>query len=270
VVEVDKNLLKDQLFFDGAMGTMLQKYGMPSGVASGTLNIDMADAVIEIHKQYLDAGVDVITANSFGIHDQETIALALNHARKAGAMLVALDIGPSEYLLEPYGDVSYDECYEKFAKTSAYGKKAGADLILIETMIDINELKAATTAAKATGLPVIATMSFEQNGCTIMGDSISDMVNLLESLEVDALGMNCGYGPELYEGLLEKLNTKLPILIQANAGLPDIVDGKAAYTMTAESFAQSMNKISKTAKLLGGCCGTTPEHIKEMIKLCRH
>jgi 5-methyltetrahydrofolate--homocysteine methyltransferase len=103
-----------------------------------------------------------------------------------------------------------------------------------------------------------------------MGNSIEDMVNLLESQKVDALGMNCGYGPELYENLVLKLDTKLPILIQPNAGLPEMTDGKAHYSMTAADFAKSMAKISQKANLLGGCCGTTPEHIKEMIAICRH
>ena len=265
-----RDLLKGRLFFDGAMGTMLQQCGMPSGTASGTQNHIRAENVIEIHKQYINAGANIITANTFGVHDYETIALAIDHARRAGAKLVAMDIGPTGEILEPYGDFAYEDCYKIFLQASEAGAKAGADLILIETMMDLNELKAAVTAAKTTGLPIIATMSFDQNGRTIMGASLQEMVELLESLEVDALGMNCGYGPDLYENMLEQLSTKLPILIQPNAGLPEIVGGKAIYTMTAESFAQSMAKMSVKAKLLGGCCGTTPEHIKEMIALCQY
>ena len=264
-----RELLKGQLFFDGAMGTMLQNYGMPGNTSSGTQNIERAEIVIDIHKQYLDAGADVLTANTFGVYDEKTIALAINHARKAGGKLVAMDIGPTGQLLEPFGDLTYDECYENFLQASEAGAKAGADLILIETMMDLNELKAAVSAAKTTSLPVIATMSFDQNGKTIMGASPQSMASLLESLGADALGMNCGYGPDLYETLVIELTTKLPILIQPNAGLPEIVDGKAAYNMSAQAFAQSMAKISTTAKLLGGCCGTTPEHIKEMIAICR-
>ena len=264
-----RDLLDKQLFFDGAMGTMLQYYGMPGNTSSGTQNIERAETVINIHKQYLDAGADVLTANTFGVYDYETIALAISHARKAGAKLVAMDIGPTGQLLEPHGDLTYEDCYENFKQASEAGANAGADLILIETMMDLNELKAAATAAKTTVLPVIACMSFDQNGKTIMGASPQDMIALLESLEVDALGMNCGYGPDLYETLLMKLSTKLPILVQPNAGLPEIVDGKAIYNMSPQAFAQSMAKISTKAKLLGGCCGTTPKHIKEMIAVCR-
>jgi len=261
--------LNRQLFFDGAMGTMLQHYGMPGNTSSGTQNVECAEIVIDIHKQYLDAGADVLTANTFGVYDYETIALAMDHARKAGAKLVAMNIGPTGELLEPYGDLSFDDCYERFLQASDAGAKAGADLILIETMMDFNELKAAVSAAKTTGLSIIATMSFDQMGKTIMGASPQDMVSLLESLEIDALGMNCGYGPDLYETLLMDLTTQLPILIQPNAGLPEFIDGKATYNMSPQVFAESMAKISTKAKLLGGCCGTTPEHIKEMIALCR-
>jgi len=264
-----RDLLSRQLFFDGAMGTMLQNYGMPGNTSSGTQNVERSEIVIDIHKQYLDAGADVLTANTFGVYDYETIALAISHARKAGAKLVAMNIGPTGQLIEPFGDLTYDDCYKTFLQASEAGAKAGADLILIETMMDLNELKASVTAAKTTGLPIIATMSFDQNGKTIMGASPQDMVSLLEPLEVDALGMNCGYGPDLYEALLMDLTTTLPILIQPNAGLPEIVDGNAVYNMSPQAFAQSMAKISTKAKLLGGCCGTTPNHIKEMIAICR-
>jgi len=264
-----RNLLNGQLFFDGAMGTMLQQYGMPGKTSSGTQNIERADTVIDIHRQYLEAGADVLTANTFGVYDCETIALAISHARNAGGKFIAMNIGPTGQLLEPYGDLTYEQCYENFLQASKAGAESGADLILIETMMDLNELKAAVTAAKTTDLPVIATMSFDQNGKTIMGTSPQDMVTLLESLGTDALGMNCGYGPDLYENLLTDLTTKLPILVQPNAGLPEIIDGNAVYNMSPQAFAQSMAKISTKAKLLGGCCGTTPKHIKEMIAICR-
>ena len=249
---------KQQLFFDGAMGTMLQQ----------------GFSEVDIYRQYIEAGADILTSNTFGIFDGNRIKEAIGHmkeARGTGRKFLALDIGPTGQLLEPYGDLTYKECYNMFLTAAEAGAKAGADFILVETMTDLEELKAAVTAAKTTGLPVAATMTFEKSGRTMMGCTLQGMVLLLESLRVDALGMNCGYGPDLYEELLPQLAelTDLPIIVQPNAGLPEIVDGKPHYSMTPEAFAQAMTPMIKYAKLLGGCCGTTPAHIKEMIAICR-
>ena len=268
------------LFFDGAMGTMLQR-----GYTEA-----------EVYRQYIEAGSDILTANTFGLLEPKAIQEAVGQLRvileeypASSQKLIALDIGPTGRLLEPYGDLSPVECHRIFSEISEAGAEAGADLILIETMMDLNEMCIAVQAAKKTTkknikrttkkttLPVIATMSFDKTGRTSMGVDIKTMVKELELLEVDALGMNCGYGPELYIDLLPQFMaaTRLPILVQPNAGLPEIVDGKSCYTMTPKDFAKSMAEMAemgnagKNVMLLGGCCGTTPEHIKEMITLCR-
>ena len=269
------------LFFDGGMGTLLQRYGMGVGEASDMQNLINSEAVIEIHRQYIQAGADILTGNTLGAYAlhydnaDEIIEAAVNHMKEAMRLaqshrLMALDMGPTGKLLEPYGDLPFEDCYNIFLQAAQAGARAGVDLILIETMIDLEEMKAAVQAAKTTGLPVIATMTFDKNGRTMMGADMQAMAHLLESLKVDVLGMNCGYGPELYVELLPQLAkiTQLPILVQPNAGLPELIDGETKYTMTPLDFAKSMVKMKENAALLGGCCGTTPDHIKEMIALC--
>lgn len=250
-------MFDNQLFFDGAMGTMLQK----------------GFTAAEAHQQYIEAGADILTSNTFGIFDARTIEETVGQMKNeiGKSKLIAFDIGPTGRLLEPYGDLTPEECYEIFLGAAKAGSAAGADLILIETMTDLEELKAAVTAAKTTGLPVVATMTFDKSGRTMMGSTLRDMALLLESLRVDVMGMNCGYGPELYEELLPELAalTNLPILVQPNAGLPELVNGEPYYSMTPEEFGRAMARMSGQAKLLGGCCGTTPAHIKEMVALCR-
>jgi len=269
-----------QMFFDGGMGSMLQRYGMKPGEASDMQNLINSEAVVRIHREYIEAGADILTANTLGAYSlhydnaDEIIAAGVAHMKTAmGAerKLTALDMGPTGQMLEPYGDFSYEECYGVFLQAAKAGAAAGVDLILIETMIDLTEMKAAVEAAKTTKLPVIATMTFDKNGRTMMGASIPAMVEEMEALGIDVIGMNCGYGPELYAELLPQLAelTKLPILVQPNAGLPELVDGKTVYSMTPKEFAESMVPIAAKANLLGGCCGTTPEHLKEMITLCR-
>ncbi|MCL2421627.1 MAG: homocysteine S-methyltransferase family protein [Defluviitaleaceae bacterium] len=270
------------LFFDGGMGTLLQRYGMGVGEASDMQNLINGQAVVDIHRQYIKAGADILTGNTLGAYAlhydnaDEIIQAAVSHMKEAMKLeqvncFMALDMGPTGKLIEPYGDLPFEDCYNAFLQAAQVGKKCGVDLILIETMIDLIEMKAAVQAAKTTGLPVIATMTFDQNGKTMMGEGLQTMVDLLESLEADALGMNCGYGPELYVALLSQLTemTKLPILVQPNAGLPQLVDGKTVYDMSPKDFAQSMAKMKDKAMMLGGCCGTTPDHIKEMVALCR-
>ena len=176
-------------------------------------------------------------------------------------------------MLEPYGDTTPEECYKIFEEAINTGAAHGADLILIETMMDLAELELAVTAAKKTGLPVFATMSFDKNGRTMMGTSLSDMASSLEGLKVNAIGMNCGFGPDIYVELAAKLAeiTKLPIIIQPNAGMPLPAEPDPArtgeflparYSLTAQDFATSMAAIS--APILGGCCGTSPAHISAL------
>jgi len=271
------------IFFDGGMGSLLQIYGLAIGEGSDMQNLVNPEAVKKIHREYVAAGADVITANTLGCYScnysnyEELIRAGVGHAKEAiqnagRPIYTALDMGPTGELLEPMGSLSFDDCYKMFLQSAQIGAEAGADLILIETMTDLYEMKAAVLAAKTTGLPVAATMTFDKNGRSLTGSTPQIMALLMDSLEVDIIGMNCGYGPNLYEGLGAEIvkYTNKPILIQPNAGLPEMIDGSLKYSMTAKDFSSSMLNIYKrlgSACLLGGCCGTTPEHIKAMTDI---
>lgn len=258
------------IFFDGAMGTELHKQGLTSDPAM--LNLSHPGNIIDIHRQYLEAGVDIITANTFGCYSHKydnaakMISAAISHGRKAlegfSGKLLALDLGSTGLMLEPFGETTQEECFSIFEEAVSNGSTC--DLILIETMMDLTELKIAVTAAKKTGLPVYATMTFEKNKRTMMGATIHDMVSLLEDLKVDALGLNCGFGPDIYESFLP-ITTDLPIILQPNAGLPKIKEPGSLpfYDLSPSDFAHTMTKIN--ANFMGGCCGTSPAHIKAMI-----
>jgi len=270
-----------RIFFDGAMGTELQKRGFNQDPA--ILNLSNAKEIIDIHREYLTAGADILTANTFGAYSHkydnaaDMIRAAISHGKTAlegqlGKWL-ALDLGPTGLMLEPYGDTAPEECYKIFEEAVRLGDACGADLILIETMMDTAELELAVLAAKKTSLPIFATMSFDKDGKTMMGVTLEDMVSLLERLNIDALGMNCGFGPDIYVQLAAKLAaiTKLPVIVQPNAGMPLPAEPHptqpgeflpARYSLTAEDFAGAMAMID--AMVLGGCCGTSPAHIAAM------
>ncbi|MCL2364821.1 MAG: homocysteine S-methyltransferase family protein [Defluviitaleaceae bacterium] len=265
----------ERLFFDGGMGTILHGRGLADDPVQ--LNVTHSRVITEIHRQYLDAGAQVLTANTFGAYTHkhanaaDLVEAAIKNARAAGTAKVALDMGPLGVMLEPYGDMTPDEAQGLFAQTAQAGAKHGADMILIETFYCMIELEAAVTAAKATGLPVFATMTFDKRGRTTMGTPLSKMAEALEAWGVDVLGMNCGLGPDTYLELLPQLcgATRLPILVQPNAGLPEMVDGKTVYNVSPADFAGVMARIAQCgATHLGGCCGTTPAHIAAMIGAC--
>ena len=273
-----------RIFFDGAMGTELQKRGLSQDPA--ILNLSAGNAICEIHREYLAAGADVITANTFGAYSHkhanaaQMIEAALAHGRTAlesrPGKWLAMDLGPTGLVLKPYGDTTPEKCYKIFKEAATQGAACGADLILIETMMDLAELKLAVKAAKKTGLPIFASMSFNPNGRTMMGNSIQDMAAALEELGVSALGMNCGFGPDVYVQLGAELSriTSLPIMMQPNAGMPLPAEPDLArpgaflparYSLTAEDFASSM--AGMTAQIMGGCCGTSPAHIAALVEL---
>ncbi|MCL2603979.1 MAG: homocysteine S-methyltransferase family protein [Defluviitaleaceae bacterium] len=275
-----------KLFFDGGMGTLLHERGLTGDPVC--LNLLHGEAIIDIHRQYIHAGADVITANTFGAYTHkypnagELISAALRHAqaavtqtRKEGTNLsatcIAFDMCPLGQMLEPYGDFTYDAAYALFLEAAQTGAANGANMILIETFYCVRELEAAVRAAKTTGLPVFATMSFNEKGRTAMGTSIGDMAKLLEEINADAIGMNCGFGPDVYKKLLPELlaATHLPVLIQPNAGLPEIIGDQTRYNVTPDDFARTMAEIAAMGCAhLGGCCGTTPAHISAMIAAC--
>ena len=238
----------------------------------------------------MDAGSDIVLTNTFGanalkFHDdscslKEIINAAVGHVKaaaeqcgRADAVLTALDVGPTGKLLKPMGDLEFETAYEAFREVMILGEKAGADLIHIETMSDTYELKAAVLAAKEnTSLPVFATAIFDERGKLLTGADVPAVVALLEGLRVDALGINCGMGPEQMIPVLEQLleYTSLPVIVKPNAGLPRQRDGQTVYDVSPEEFAGVMERIVKAgAAAVGGCCGTTPEHIRAMTGRCR-
>lgn len=268
-------LKKGFVLFDGGMGTMLQSKGMKIGGIPELLSITNSDLIEDIHKQYIDAGANVIYANTFGANSyklknsgysvEEVIKASINIAKKSCKgtdSLVALDLGPIGQLLEPTGTLSFEEAYEIYKEQIIAGKNA--DLIVLETQTDLYELKAAVLAAKEnSNLPIVCTMTFEKNQRTFTGCGVSNMALTLNGLNVDAMGVNCSLGPiELYP-VIEELTkwTSKPIVIKANAGLPDPITNK--YNISPEEFANQLEKYTEIGvKIFGGCCGTTPEYIK--------
>lgn len=264
---------------DGAMGTMLQKSGLPLGQRPELLSLSEADTITGIHKAYVDAGAQIIYANTFGANElklsdtgrtvEEVIPASIAAAKKAVAgsgCKIALDIGPLGELLEPSGTLTFEEAYDCFARMVKVGAESGADLVVFETMTDLYEVKAAVLAAKEnTNLPVYVSMTFEADGRTFTGCSVESMALLLEGLEVQAAGINCSLGPDEIFPLAERLckATSLPVFIKPNAGLPDPATG--AYQIDAQAFADSLVKYCDIGvQMLGGCCGTTPEYIAQV------
>lgn len=286
-----ERLGKELLFFDGGMGTLLQAEGLQPGELPETWNIERKETIRKIHQSYFEAGSDIVLTNTFGanalkFHDENCslkaiIDAAVENVRfgaKAGIRdgrdyYVALDIGPTGKLLKHLGDLSFEDAYEAFKEVVQYGEKAGADLIHIETMSDTYEVKAAVLAAKEnTNLPVFATMIFDDKGKLLTGGDVPSVVALLEGLRVDALGINCGMGPKQMLPILQQIAqyTSLPIIVKPNAGLPKQRDGQTYYDVTPDVFAKQLQEIVKAgACVIGGCCGTTPKHIRAMISACK-
>lgn len=280
-VGIREKIKNEFLIFDGAMGTMLQKKGLKLGQNPEIFNIEEEEKILEIHKEYIAAGADIITTNTFGANElklneigfsvTEIVTKSINIAKKAVGdkdVYVAHDIGPIGHMLEPMGTLSFDEAYEIFKNQMVAGEKAGADLFIIETMMDLYEAKAAVLAAKEnTTLPIIATMTFEANSRTFTGCTAQSMVLTLEGLGVSAIGVNCSLGPDQLIPVVRDIvsYTNLPVIVQANAGLPDIVDGEAIYNISAKEFANGARKfVELGATIIGGCCGTTPKFISEV------
>ena len=262
-------------FFDGGMGSMLK---LSAGELPEKLNISQPDRVYAVHKGYAEAGAEFITSNTFGANSLKYDNVA--ELVKAGVLLakrtgkkVALDIGPTGKLLKPMGDLDFEKAVELFSEVVIAGKD-DSDIVIIETMSDTYELKAAVLAVKENcDLPVIASMIFDETGRLLTGGDVKTSCAMLEGLGVDVIGLNCGLGPKQMIGLVKELRecTSLPILAMPNAGLPESVNGQTVYNVSPKEFADDMLEIARIGvSYLGGCCGTTPEHIKEMIALCKN
>lgn len=268
------------VILDGGMGTMLQAKGLRLGEHPELAALDHPDWLLDIHRAYAAAGTQILCANTFGANREKlkrtgrtveevippSIAIAKEAA--AGRALVALDLGPIGQLLEPTGTLDFETAVEIFAQQVRAGAAAGADLVMIETMTDLQECRAALLAVKEnSGLPVMVSMTYEERGRTFLGHAPACAALTLEGMGADAIGVNCSLGPREMPALVEELTrwTALPIMVKPNAGLPD--PGGAGYDITADQFAAAMAELTDLGvKLYGGCCGTTPEYI---AKLCR-
>ncbi|MCL2153347.1 MAG: homocysteine S-methyltransferase family protein, partial [Oscillospiraceae bacterium] len=260
------------IFYDGAMGTMLQKHGLKQGERPDIMNMTAPDVVESVHRAYVEAGSDIICANTFGANAQalsttgysprEVIAAAVAIAKRASGETakVAIDIGPIGRLLEPIGDLEYSSAYELFKEQAQTGEEAGADYAAIETMSDITELKAAMLAVKEnTNMPILATMTFNKSGYTYMGCSPEEFAQTAEEFGATAVGINCSLEPsEMYETMARiAKSTQLPLIVKPNAGLPDGATG--LYSIGPEEFARQMARFAEIGvRIVGGCCGTTP------------
>lgn len=286
-----ERLGKELLFFDGGMGTLLQKEGLKPGELPEIWNIEHGDVIKNIHKSYFKAGSNIVLTNTFGanaikFHSEsyslrEVVEKAVENVRGAAKAAfddkkeyyVALDVGPTGKLLKPMGDLAFEDAYDAFKEVMIYGENAGVDLIHIETMSDTYEVKAAVLAAKEnTKLPVFATLIFDEKGKLLTGGDVPSVVSLLEGLRVDALGINCGMGPVQMMPILREIAkyTSLPIVVKPNAGLPKQKKGETYYDVSPELFAEALKEIVQNgACVIGGCCGTTPNHISAMVQTCK-
>lgn len=278
---------REWLFFDGGTGSILQEKGLQPGELPETWNLLHPDRILDLHRGYLEAGADIYNTNTFGANRlkfpenlDEIVTAAVKLAKEARTQAgrdedayVALDIGPTGKLLAPMGDLSFDDAVDIFGEVVRIGAREGADLVLIETMNDSYEAKAAVLAAKENcDLPVFITCVFDGSGKMLTGGTPESMVAMLEGLGVDALGVNCSLGPAQMIPIVERLvkAAHVPVLVNPNAGLPKSVDGRTVYDVDPEAFAGYMKQIAELgAAAVGGCCGTTPDYIRAEIAAVR-
>ena len=278
--QLTQRLGKEWLFCDGGSGTYLQEHGLAGGELPETWNLSHPGIIEKMNRSYYEAGADIVNTNTFGANvlkfgdkTDEIITAGVNIAKRArhaagrdDDAYVALDIGPTGKLLEPMGDLSFDRAVEIFAQIVRAGAAAGADLVLIETMSDGYEAKAALLAAKENcTLPVIVTCVYDNNGRLLTGGTVETTVAMLEGLGADAVGVNCGVGPDMMVSVVERLVkcASVPVVVNPNAGLPQVADGKTVFNVGPEEFVQHMSVIAEMGvQVCGGCCGTTPDHIR--------
>ncbi len=284
VLEYSENRI---LILDGGSGTLLQDAGLPAGEYPERWNVTHPDVVTKIHRDYFNAGSDVVYTNTFGANIlkfsenelEEIVRSAVSCARRAaeesssdGEKFVALDIGPTGKLLKPLGDLGFEDAVGIFAKTVRLGVDAGVDLIVIETMNDAYETKAALLAAKEnSALPVFVTNAYGEDGKLMTGADPAACAALLEGMGADCIGVNCSFGPEMLSPVVEKYleRSSVPVIFKPNAGLPSVVVGETVYDVSPDDFADSVfGLVKKGVRIVGGCCGTTPEYIKALKKRC--
>ncbi|MCQ2452903.1 MAG: homocysteine S-methyltransferase family protein [Oscillospiraceae bacterium] len=267
------------LMFDGGMGSLLMKNGMTSGMRSDEMNQLHPEVVEAIHRSYVEAGSEILCTNTFSVCSilsrlsdaelENAVGDAVAIAKRAagGKALVGLDLGPTGEFMEPYGDLTYEEAYARFSRLVTCGAKAGADLVCIETMSDKEEVRAALQAAvDHTELGILVTMTFRDNGKTFTGCSVEEFAELVNAYPVEAAGLNCSQQPEDMLPAVKRLAAvlKKPLIIKLNAGLPD---EHGVYSVTPEAYVRQLEAYRELpVKVLGGCCGTTPNHIAAVKK----
>lgn len=273
---------REWIFFDGGTGSVLQKMGLRGGDLPESWNIRYPERIKELYKGYLNAGANVFNANTFGANRlhyptnvKQIITAGVKLAKEARTeagredAFITIDIGPTGKLLEPLGDLSFEEAVDIFSEAVKAGAEAGADLVLIETMNDSYEAKAAVIAAKEScNLPVCITVTFDENGKLLTGASVESIVATLEGLRVDALGVNCSLGPREMKPIIRRITecASIPVIVNPNAGLPVTRNGMTVYPVGPDEFADLMSEIAEYGvQGMGGCCGTTPEHIRRLI-----
>ena len=283
-MNIKELLNKKRLYIDGGMGTLLQKRGLQPGELPETWNLTHPDDITDIHLSYLRAGSNIITTNTFGANClkfenlDEIISTAVKNAKKAIELFdgnrdecfIALDVGPLGKMLEPLGDMPFEKAVEIFTESIKLGAKNGADLIIIETMTDSYETKAALLAAKEScDLPVFVTNAYDETGKLLTGASPKAMIALLEGLRADAIGINCSLGPHQMKEIAREYvkYSSLPVIVSPNAGMPRTENGRTVFDVDAEEFSLVMKDIAEMgAAILGGCCGTTPDFIKATVE----
>jgi len=283
-MKITDYLKENIIYLDGGMGTLLQKQGLVPGELPEFWNLSHSDVITQIHKEYFDAGSNVVNTNTFGANvlkfsEEELdkiIKAAVENAKAARDMSdapqqkwIALDIGPTGRMLAPYGDFDFEDAVAVFAKTVKIGAKYGVDLVFIETMNDSYETKAALLAAKENcDLPVFVSNAYGEDQKLMTGACPTAMVAMLEGMGADAIGVNCSLGPKALEGVVEEYlkYSSVPVILKPNAGLPKAVNGKTVYDVEPEEFADDVEAlINKGVRIAGGCCGTTPEYIASLV-----
>ena len=283
-----ERLGKEWLFFDGGTGTILQEKGMQGGELPERWNLTRPEDIIDLHCGYLRAGCDIFNTNTFGANAlkfpaegelraivEAAMSLAQEARRRTGRedACIALDLGPTGRLLEPLGDLPFERAVDLFGQVVRIGAAAGADLVLIETMSDSYESKAAVLAAQENGdQPVLITNVYDPGGKLLTGGTVASTVAMLEGLRVDGLGVNCGMGPEQMIPIVQQLvdAASVPVLVNPNAGLPRSENGRTVYDVDPDAFAAWMKKIAAMGvQAVGGCCGTTPDHIRKTVETVR-
>lgn len=280
-----KNYLQNNIIYlDGGMGTLLQEKGLAPGELPEKWNISHPDVITDIHTKYFNAGSNIVFTNTFGANSlkfskeelEQIISAAVENAKKAKGRStgsqpkwIALDIGPTGRMLAPYGDLDFEDAVSIFSETIKLGVQNGVDLIFIETMNDSYETKAALLAAKEnSNLPVFVTNSYGEDGKLMTGASPAAIIALLEGMGADAIGINCSFGPRALQPIVEEYlqYSSIPVILKPNAGMPQVIDSKTIFDLSVNDFRKEMCHFANNGvRIMGGCCGTTPEYIKELV-----